>query len=184
MSFDDPFVGLLDEARHGEAVRARTRRRWLEQQRLDEGGFVGTLLDLADRAQLVLVRTEAGRTHQASVREVGDDHCVLETTAGATVVVALAAVASVRPRALDLRDQAVGDRRAATGRTLRDQVQRISWDRPRVVVVTRGVPEFLSGELLSVGRDVMTLALDAEAAGLCFVPIEAVAEVAVPGAPS
>jgi hypothetical protein len=179
--FDDPFVDLLDEARHGEAVRSRTRRRWLDQQRLDEGGFVGTLLDLADRAQLVVVRTEAGRTHQAYVGEVGEDHCVLETTAGATVVVVLAAVASVRPRALDLREQAVGDRRAATGRTLRDQLQRVAWDRPRVVVVTRGVPELLTGELLSVGRDVVTLSLDAEAAGLCFVPIESVAEVAVVG---
>ncbi len=177
--FDDPFVDLLDEARHDEAVRTRTRRRWLDQQRTDDGGFVGTLLDLADRAQPVVVRTATGRVHQAYVGEVGEDHCVLETTAGTAVVLALTAVATVRPRQIDLRDRAVGDRRSATGRTLRDQLQRISWDRPRVVLVTLGVPEVLHGELVSVGVDVVTLALDGVHGGLCFVPIGAVGEVAV-----
>jgi hypothetical protein len=179
VTFDDPFVDLLDEARHREDVRTRTRRRWLDQQRVDEGGFVGTLLDLADRAQPVVVRTATGRVHQAYVGEVGEDHCVLETTAGSTVIVALAALASVRPRHLDQHEPAVGDRRPVTGRTLRDQLQRISWDRPRVVLVTLGVPEVLSGELVSIGRDVVTLALDGDVGGLCFVPVAAVGEVAV-----
>ena len=179
MVADDPFVDLLDEARHGEAVRDRTRRRWVEQLRLDEAGLVGTLLDLSDQAQPVVLRTTAGRSHQGFVGEVGADHCVLETTAGTAVVVALAAVASVRPRSADGRAVAVGDRRAVTGRTLRDQLQRLAWDRPGVVVVTSGVPELVRGGLVGVGRDLVTIALDGEGAGPCFVPIAAVAEVSV-----
>jgi hypothetical protein len=174
---DDPFVDLVDEARHGEAVRSRTRRRWLDQQRVDEGSVVGTLLDLADQAGTVVVRTASGRVHHGWIGEVGEDHCLLETTSCVTVIVALAALASVRPRHLDGREPAVGDRRPATGRTLRDQLQRLAWSRPRVVLATRGVSEAVRGVLVAVGRDVVTLELDGD--GPCFVPVASVAEVAV-----
>jgi hypothetical protein len=179
----DPFVELLDEARHDEAVRARTRRRWLDQQGLEEAGFVGTLVDLADSGRLVVLRTETGRVHQGWLGEVAGDHCTVETTAGRPVVVALAAVAAVQPRNPLARERAVGDRRPTSSRTLREQLQRLAWSQPRVVVTTRGAADALSGELVAVGQDVVTLSLDGAGDRTCFVRLDAVAEVVVVPAP-
>ncbi|MDP9388949.1 MAG: hypothetical protein M3Q48_13805, partial [Actinomycetota bacterium] len=85
------------DARSQDAARARSRERWLRQQAEEDARFAGVVLDLAESATAVVVRTTSGRTRQGRIAAVARDFCVLRSDGGTATLLAFAAVAAVRP---------------------------------------------------------------------------------------
>ena len=175
MPGSDPFVELLDEGRADELVATRARERVLARIAEEGAQLAGTLVDLAERASTVVVRTESGRSHHGVLIEVGSDYCRLRADSGAAPLVHLSAVVSVRPQRGERQPPATSDRSPATDRRLVEVLGRLTEDRPRVVLVVRG-GEVLAGRLRSVGRDVVTLRLDGEDGQGVYVAVAAITE--------
>jgi hypothetical protein len=179
MSEDGVLDGLARwaaDARADEAARDRARERWLRRQAEEEGTLAGALLDLAERRAAVLVATAAGRRHRGTVVAVGADFVGLRGGRAAQVLVPLAAVAWVRP--LEGDSAAPGDDRPlALEATLVEALDGLAARRPRTLVVPAAASEALTGELVAVGRDVVTLRLDGDGRPLAFVPVASVTEV-------
>src|SRR5207253_11320300 len=98
---------------------------------------------------------------------------------GADTWVPLDAIAFVRPQRGSRAAPAAGDRPPPLDVRLAELLAQLAGDRPRVRLVSRGDAEGVAGELRSVGADVVTLALDGEPGGLCYVPLQSLTEVAV-----
>jgi Protein of unknown function (DUF2642) len=176
----DGFVEFLDEARAEEAARSRARERWLRQQTAEEARFAGTLVDLLERGAPLSVRTTMGRVHHGTLVAVGRNFCLLRTASEAETYVALDAIVWVRPSAAARAPAATGDRCGVSlDLTLNELCNHLAADRPRVRVTVHRDAEPIAGQLRAVGVDVLTLRLDGEACGTCFVPTTAVAEVVI-----
>lgn len=173
----DPLVELLDEVRAGDASAARVRERWLRSRAEDGATLAGTLLDLAERAAPVSVRTTTGRTSHGSVVAVGTDFAALKGEEGRYTCLRLQAVAAVRPAVGERAAVATGDRLAPLDLLLVEVLAGLVPDRPRLVVLAGG--DLVAGELRAVGIDVVTLRLDADRTSLCYVASAAVDEVVV-----
>lgn len=188
---DDPFAGRdvpkrlgggdlvadltrwLAEQRADAAAASRSRERWLRQAADEEARLAGVLLDLAERADTVVVQGVAARTHRGRVRAVGEDFLALRT-GGADVLVPFDAVVAVRPEGRPIEG---ADRAQALDLGLAEALAALAGDRRRVLVISRDGTG-LAGELRSVGRDVLTLRL-AQAASTVYVPIASVAELSL-----
>lgn len=173
----DPFAELAARARAEAASRARRRERALVQQAAESATLAGTLLDLAEAAVSVAVRTVTGRTHRGTLVAVGRDYCSLAVSAG-TVYLALHAVAVVRPERVRPLP-ASGDRPAPLELGLGEALARLVPERPRVMLVADG-GDLLAGDLVAVGTDVVTLALEGARPAVCYVSLDRLAEVFVP----
>ncbi len=162
---------FLAEQRADAAAAGRARERWLRQAADEEALVAGVLLDLAERADTVMVQGVASRTHRGQVRGVGEDFVALRTRR-TDVLLPFDAVVAIRPEGEPL---AGATRAQALDLGLAEALAAVAGDRPRVLLVSRdGTGQ--SGTLCAVGRDVLTLRL-AEAAGTVYVPIASVAEV-------
>jgi hypothetical protein len=175
----DPFAELADRARAEAASRARRRERSLTQQAAEAATLAGTLLDLAEAGSPVVIRTAAGRTHRGDIVSVGRDYCRV-AVAGGTVYVALGAVVAVRPERRH-PSPAAGDRPPPLDLHLGEALARLAPERPRIMVVA-GTGEALSGELVAVGVDVLTLTLGGTRRDVCYVALGRLEEVFVPPA--
>ncbi len=171
----DPFVELLDEGRADEVVAARARERALARMAEEGAQLAGTLVDLAERASTVVVRTESGRSHHGVLVEVGSDYCRLRADSGAAPLLHLSAIVSVRPQRGGHQPTATSNRSPATDQRLVEVLGRLTEDRPRVMLVVRG-GEVLAGWLRSVGSDVVTLGLDGESGQGVYVAAAAITE--------
>jgi hypothetical protein len=167
----DPFDELADESRAADAVRRRTQARWLRQQAAEEATLAGVLVDVSERGDVVSLRSVSGRTHRGVVSFVGGDHVVV-----GDVWVRLAAVVALRFAG----DAATGDRTPPRDTRLVESLAQLAPDRPAVVVVALDGSS-LRGELVGVGADVLTLALDGDRSQRCIVSVHTVAEVVVIG---
>ena len=172
----DPFVDLLDAARAEALIATRSRERWMRQQAEEEATLAGTLLDLAEQAGPVGLRTTAGRPVTATVVAVGRDFAAVRTEAGRAGCLALAALTRVRPGA-GRRSPASGDRPAPLDLSLAELLARAVVDRPSVSLVAGGDPDPLVGELRAVSAELITVVPDGGARSPCFVPVAALAEV-------
>ena len=168
----DPFDELADESRAADAVRRRTQERWLRQQAAEEATLVGVLVDLAERGDVVSLRSASGRTHRGAVSYVGGDHVVV----GDATWVRLAAVVAVRFEG----DVGSGDRAAVRGTRLVESLAELAPDRPTAVVVTFDGTA-MRGELVGAGADVVTLVLDGDRSQRCAVAVDAIAEIIIVG---
>ncbi|WCO65594.1 hypothetical protein PO878_13905 [Iamia majanohamensis] len=164
---------FLAEQRADAAAAARARERWLRQAADEEALVAGVLLDLAERADTVVVQGVAGRTHRGRVRGVGEDFVALRT-GRSDVLLPFDAVLAIRPEGRPLAGAA---RAQALDLALAEALSAVAGERPRILVVARD-GSGLSGELRAVGRDVLTLRL-ADADGTVYVPIASLAEVTV-----
>lgn len=164
----------LAEQRADAAASSRARERWLRQAADEDATLAGVLVDLAERAEAVAVRTLTGRTHRGQVRAVGEDFVALATGAG-DVLVRHGALASVRPEGTVVHGSA---RTEALALAFLEALAVVAGERPRVLAVGRD-GAVTAGELRSVGRDVLVLRQD-DAQGTVYVPVEALAEVVVP----
>ena len=167
----------IAEARSSDAAAARARTRWLRTQAEESASFVGVLVDLAEHAAPVMIHGRAGRRHRGVITVVGEDFCALRTEAGLEVLLAYRGISSVRPD----RDTpvAVGDRPVHAQADLAVVLSAIAADIPRILVLTTIDDEGITGELRSVGTDVVTVRLDGPAKRTAYVAIGTIAEVSV-----
>lgn len=172
----DGLLRWAADARADDAAAARSRERWLRQQADEEATFAGVLLDLAERREPVVVHTTGGRRHHGVLGAVGLDHCTVVASGGRCVLLARDAIASVRAAA---GATAPGGDRVVTATTrLVDALTALAGNRPRVQIAVRGEHDAMSGRLVAVGQDVVTLQLDGDRGAVAYVAIDAIAEVA------
>lgn len=179
-----PGIGLTEalarwtaEARTDEAARERLRRRFLRRQAEEEATVAGVLVDLGEQGRPVVVATVDGQRFPGRVAAVGTDFLVLRTERGVEVVVALAAVASVRPR--PGAPAPIGDRTVTVRLDLATALAVVADERARVRIVTSPAGEPTAGELASVGHDVAVVRLDGPGRDVVYLPIATVAHVTV-----
>lgn len=157
-----------------EAARSRTRARWLRIQSEESASFAGTLLDLAERSDPVVVDA-GGQQVQGPVVGIGGDFVVVRTPMGgrtADVLVRLDAVDVVRaaPGAVEVR----GDRAVLLDVQLGSVLGPMAADRPIVVVRTvQGVS--VRGELRTAGTDVIRVLAEGDPPTPAWLRVEAVA---------
>ncbi|MEA3054684.1 MAG: hypothetical protein QOD30_116, partial [Actinomycetota bacterium] len=148
-----------DEATTGERASARGRERWLRRQATEGATLVGTLLDLAEAGAQVAVWTAPERRVDGVPVGVGPDVVVLRDRHD-HVAVRIAAITVVRPGPGQRAVAATGDRSAAMRLDLVELLARLVDDRPDVAVVL-DTGESLTGALVAVGADVLTLQVGA-----------------------
>lgn len=173
------FTSRLDrwvaDARVDEAARARARERWLRSVAEQEATIAGVLVDLTERAAGVALSTTAGRRHRGWIRALGADFVALCPASGTEVLVALQAISVVRT--LPTEDPAAGDRVVSTELTLAEVLTELAAERERVLLVTCAGSDSVSGELRSVGHDVVVVRADTDLPATAYVPLTAIAEV-------
>jgi hypothetical protein len=162
------------DARVDEAARRRVRERWLRHQAEEEGSLAGVLADVAERGLPVAVHVRGGRRHRGEVRALGSDFVALRS-ADADVIVALAAVTSVRTRPGEA--STIGDRSIATSLRLVDVLAGLSAERAAVLLVMAGGDDVVAGALRSVGQDVAQVRVAGAPAATAYVPVGAIVEV-------
>lgn len=163
-------------ARVDEAAHRRARERWLLQAAEEGGTLLGVLADLAERNVPVAVRTSGGRRHGGHVCAIGADFVAIDTTASGDVLVALAAVASVRVRAGTAAP--AGDRTVRSGLVLSEVLAGLAAERERVMIVSLDGGEAVTGTVRSLGRDVVAVRVDGPTPPTtAYVPLAAVGEV-------
>jgi hypothetical protein len=168
------------EARVDEAVRVRTRERWLRRQAEEESTLAGILANLLEHAAPVTLLTQARRQHRGEIRGVGVDFVALGGL-GSEVVVALQAVTSLRTPPGER--VVLGDRPAAgpmRSMRLSEVVAGLAVEREPVLVVTRD-GEAMTGVLRSVGQDVAVLRGAGDPPGTCYLPMHAISEIVIGG---
>lgn len=174
----DPFAAILHgiaATRVDDAATARSKARWLARQAEEEGTLAGVLVDLGERGEPVVVTTLAGRRFAGVVRALGVDFVALGARSGATVLVALPALASVRTR--PGAAAVAGDRAVRVERRFAEVLAELAADRP-AVVVGAGATE-VRGELRAVGKDVATLRVDGTPATAAYLPLPVASDVVV-----
>jgi hypothetical protein len=163
----DELDRLLDEARLAEAARSRQQERWLRQVDEEDASLVGTLVDLAERGPTVAIETIAG-THRGRIRLVAHDFCILGT-ARDEVWIPYPALAVVRPD-VSSRPVAASGNRVAADLHLVDGLAALVAERPAVTLVAEGARR-VSGVLVGVGRDVVSVRLEGEETSIAYVPV-------------
>ncbi len=170
---DDALQHLLDDERHVEAVAHRRREQSLRMQATESGTLAGVLVDLAERRATASLSLTGGRVARGVIYRLGADVVVMQGLAAETVLVALAAVASVRTEPGTVRTS--GDRVVRSTATLADLTAELVADRPHVVL--HAGPGSVAGELRAVGVDVATV-VQADRT-VAYVSLAAVTEVVV-----
>ncbi|MGH9083825.1 MAG: hypothetical protein ACRDYW_00090 [Acidimicrobiales bacterium] len=163
------------DARVDEDAMRRARERWLQDVAQQEATFSGVLADLAERRAPVTLETTAGRRHHGVVHVIGADFAALRVRSSLEVLVALGAIDVVRT-SLTV-DAPLGDRMLSTELRLVDVLARLAADRERAMLVTRRGDQAVTGELRSVGHDVVVVRIEGEDRGTTYVPIAAISEV-------
>ena len=172
------------DARASEAARARTRERWLRRQASEEATLPGVALDLAERGDPVVLTTTSGRAHRGRLVAVARDVWVLRSDATGVTFVATDAIASLRAQpgsGSRPAPEAAGARPAPLVATMAEMLADLAAEHPRVMVVIRGVPEAMVGQLRSVGADVATLRVTGEPPTTVYVRLGSLSELSVLG---
>lgn len=169
----DDLLRWAGDRRAEDAARSRADESWLRRQAQEEARFTGLAVDLAEQATPVAVRTTTGRQHRGVVVAVAEDFLVLRGVAGRSVFLPYHAIAVVRPSV----DAGPGSpRRPPLGARLVHALAGLAADRPRVVMVVEG-GETVTGELQTVGVDVVALRLDGNPPAILHLRVDAVTEV-------
>jgi hypothetical protein len=172
----DHLARWAGEARAEEAAADRAQQRMLEQMAAEEATFSGVCLDLAERDAQVVVRTLAGRTHRGRILTVGRDFLVVREAGGPPVLLAMAAVASVRLGPGERAGTAPSGREGALDSGLAAVLAGVAPERPRVQVMAVGDPQPVTGELRTGGRDVAGVRLDGDRPGTVYLRVSSIAE--------
>ena len=167
----------LADARVERSADARSREHWLRAAADADATFAGVLLDLAERGVALAIATVAGRRHRGVVQVLGADFVALRVAAGREVLLAIHAIASVRTS--DSAGTTAGERVVTTDLRLGDVLGELAADRARARLFVLDASDAVSGELRSVGQDIVTIRTDSEGRGAAYVRTDAVAEVAL-----
>jgi hypothetical protein len=154
------FARWAAEQRVGAAAESRSRERWLRQQAAEAATLVGTLVDLAEqRADVAIV--VGARTVSGRLIGVGRDGCIVAEPSGGATVVPLARLDAVRVAGRRPgTGEATGERSTAGRWGVADALATLAAERSAVRLGLRG-GETLSGVLVAVGEDVLTVQLPA-----------------------
>lgn len=179
MGCDDGVEGIerwVAEARAADAVDSRVRERWLRIQAAESSTWAGVLVTLAEAATPVAVTTSAGRCHAGLVATVGDDFVAVGRAEERVTLIAMAAVASVVPTGSERATPVGGERHPSSSApvTLLGVLERAVGDRPRLML-TAGDTR-VTGQLVAVGIDVVTVRTDAQPPGWAYVSLASVSE--------
>jgi len=173
----DDIERWVADARAEEAAGERVRERWLRQQAEEGGTFAGVLVDLAERGATVTMTVTGGRRHLGRIVAVGADFVALRGDGGPLVLVALAAVARVRPAPPERR--VTGDDRPGPEPpaevTLADVLAQAVEGRPRLSLYLGD--DHLVGDLRAVGADVLSVSVDGQFSGLAYARLASVSEI-------
>jgi hypothetical protein len=165
------FAQWAADQRVSAAATARARERTLRLQAGAGATLVGVLVDLAEQSAPVVVSV-AGVRRAGRIVAAGDEFCVLEPAGGGRPsLVAIAHIGAVRP-ALGTATPA-GERPAAVDLSLPAALSLLAEERAPVRLILPPDEE-VTGELSSVGEDVVTIAAHGPSR-LVHVPISAVA---------
>lgn len=151
---DRALQDLTDDTRALDAAADRRRQQSLRRQAAASGTWRGTLVDLAERGVLVACSTGPGRSLRGRIGTIGLDFVGLTAPNGQRVLVALAAVGSVRPE--PGTGTTIGDRRVTQDRTLAAALADLA-DEDRAVIVHTIAGDAVSGTLRTVGVDVVSV---------------------------
>jgi hypothetical protein len=150
--------GWAADARADDAARSRAREGWLRRQAVAEATLAGLLVDLAEHQVEVIIDLAAGdHTARGRLRAVGQDFAVLATRAGHLSLVASAAVLGVRPVAATNLPEPSGSRLPPLATGLVDALALLAADRPLVHLVLAPAGRTVTGQLISVGTDLVTV---------------------------
>ena len=172
---DRELTELVDAARLAEAGAQRSRERWLRQQAAEEARLSGLLLDAAERRTVLTLRTRATQLHRGRVLTVGRDFCGLEASGGDETFIRFGAIILVRPDPGTRATVPIDARVAPLDLSFDGLLAREAPTQPSVVLVLDGDREGVSGRLLAVGADVLTLATTPRTT-LVYVTLAAVLE--------
>lgn len=167
----DALARWASEAAVDEAARARARDRWLRIQAEEEASFVGTLVDLAERARPVVLDIADQRV-RGVVAGVGGDFVAVHTDRGQRVLVRTEAIDAVRAEPGGVA--VVGDRSPTLDVTLDAVLGPVAADRPDVLIRTRSGTA-VRGELRRAGSDVVQLRVAGDPPTPVWVAVDAVA---------
>lgn len=147
---------LLAEIRSDAAAEERSRQEWLTRQAIEEAGTAGVLLEFAERGAPIQVSVSGAGWLRGMVSAIGTNVVVLRPDRGGTAVVPVEAVVAIRPSP---GSPAVwGDRSPQLASTVQEVLDRWLPDRPEVTV--HAGDETFHGDLVGVGRDMITLEPD------------------------
>lgn len=162
------------EARVEAAAAERSREHWLRAVAEQEATLGGVLLDLAEQHRPVVV-TVGGRRHRGVVRAMGADFVALQRD-GHERLLRLSAITLVQTTTEVA--PVLGDRVITTDHRLEHLLDDLAADRARVLLVTTD-DATVTGEVRSVGTDVVVLRTDAQPPTAAYVPVPAVREMAL-----
>ena len=154
--------GWLTRGSRAPPTRGREER-WLRVAADADATFAGILLDLAERGVGIAVATVAERQLHGVVQVIGADFIGVRVSSGQEVLLALAAIASVRTA--PAVGVSAGERVVTTDLRLSDVLEELAVERARVRLVVLDAKDAVTGELRSVGQDVVTVRTDGEAHG-------------------
>ena len=177
----DPYLDLSDGARLAEQVAARRERRDRLERASEVATWEGTLEDLVERQPVVSLRLAGGRSRRGRLVGLGRDHLAIRAASGQLALVRVAAVRSLRPEPGEPAPVATGDRARSSGRLMLEVLDEALVERERLVAILADVPDPVTGLLLGVGEDVLTLRLDAAADGVLYLPVGAITELVLDG---
>ena len=171
------------EARARDAADARTRERWLRTQAEEDARLRQVLQGLAERATTVTAATSSGRHLTGRLLRVGDDFVLLESPGGRLNLIALAALGWCRAVRGERRrpEPAVGPDPAldpgldASAAALVDVLAHAAERRPRLLVHAGSAA--LTGELRSVGVDLLVLETAEDPPALVYVRLPSVSDI-------
>jgi hypothetical protein len=150
-STDEALARFAAEARVGEAVRARSRERWMRQQATGATTVAGVCWSLAEAGQPLMVTTVAGRSHQGLVRSLGGDFVGLAGRNGSETLVPFAMVASIAPG----RGACPTGRPVRAGVRLCDALADLAGERPLVRIWCLGGNGAIGGELVGASDELV-----------------------------
>lgn len=172
------FERWVADLRVDDAARQRARRHWLRASASEEASLAGVFADLAEHGATVTVTTMSRRQHTGVAVVLGGDFVGLRTGPARHVVVALPAINAVRTAP---ETPAVpGDRTTAATILLSDVLVALAAERARVGILT-GTDELVTGELRSVGTDVVVLRPSPDGTAMAYVALGAITEVLLDG---
>jgi hypothetical protein len=164
------FARWAADQRVSAAAEERARERWLRQQAGAAATLVGVLVDLAERAAPVVVSV-AGVRRSGRIAAAGDDFCVLDPTGNARpCLIVTRAIGAVWPARGSAASS--GERPAAVALSLPAALSVLAEERTPIRLVLPPSME-VSGELLTVGDDVVTIAAKGPSR-LVHVPVGAI----------
>jgi len=177
----DPFVELTDRSTVRDAVAARGRERDRRDRAVEVATWQGTLRDLAEREEHVVIRTAGDLVHRGVLLAVGIDHVAVRFANRTTVLLAADTLRSVRPEPGSTAPAAMGDRERSQDRTLIEALALMIEHGPELVLGLRDMTDPVAGTVIGLGEDVVTVRLSGEDRATAYLPVSAIREIVVPG---